>query len=77
MLQRNIVRHRGDGERGGLARAAEFIVHGKYLKTDEGLPEATGQTYELPAGAFFAFTGDRISRVTVYYNLSDWEWQVL
>jgi hypothetical protein len=35
-----------DGSRG----AAEFVVHGEYLKTDPGLPEAKGQTYTLPAG---------------------------
>lgn len=61
-----------DGARG----AAEFIVHGAYLATDEGLPAAKGQTYVLPAGAFFAFEGDRIARVTVYYNLTDWCAQV-
>jgi steroid delta-isomerase-like uncharacterized protein len=61
-----------DGARG----AAEFTVHGEYLSTDEGLPEAAGQTYELPAGAFFAMAGGRITRVTVYYNLADWTAQV-
>ncbi|WP_374419012.1 ketosteroid isomerase-related protein [Novosphingobium arvoryzae] len=61
-----------DGTRG----AAEFIVHGEYLATDEGLPEANGQTYTLPAGAFFSIAGGRITRVTVYYNLADWTAQV-
>ena len=61
-----------DGTRG----AAEFVVHGEYLATDEGLPEANGQTYELPAGAFFAISNGRIDRVTVYYNLADWCAQV-
>jgi steroid delta-isomerase-like uncharacterized protein len=61
-----------DGTRG----AAEFVVHGEYLATDEGLPEAAGQTYVLPAGAFFAFSNGRIDRVTVYYNLADWCAQV-
>jgi steroid delta-isomerase-like uncharacterized protein len=60
----------------GLSGAAEFMVHGEYLTTDEGLPEADGQTYCLPAGAFFAFADGRISRVTVYYNLTDWCAQV-
>ncbi|MBN8500737.1 MAG: nuclear transport factor 2 family protein [Sphingomonadales bacterium] len=60
----------------GLSGAAEFVVHGEYLTTDEGLPPASGQTYVLPAGAFFAFSGDRIARVTVYYNLADWTAQV-
>ena len=61
-----------DGTRG----AAEFVVHGEYLNTDEGLPVAAGQTYQLPAGAFFAIAGGKISRVTVYYNLADWTAQV-
>jgi len=61
----------------GLRGSAEFIVNGEYLATDEGLPEANGQKYVLPAGAFFAFAGGKIARVTVYYNLADWEWQVL
>lgn len=61
-----------DGSRG----AAEFTVHGEYLATDEGLPEADGQTYVLPAGAFFAIEHGRIARVTVYYNLADWCAQV-
>ena len=60
----------------GSRAAAEFIVHGEYLNTDEGLPEAAGQTYELPAGAFFELEGGLISRVTVYYNLDDWIRQV-
>lgn len=56
----------------GSSGAAEFMVHGEYLATDEGLPEADGQTYSLPAGAFFAFADGKIARVTVYYNLTDW-----
>jgi steroid delta-isomerase-like uncharacterized protein len=61
-----------DGARG----AAEFVVHGKYLVTDPGLPKAVGQAYVLPAGAFFEVRGGLISRVTVYYNLEDWIRQV-
>jgi steroid delta-isomerase-like uncharacterized protein len=38
----------------GDRAAVEFTVLGKYLATDKGLPEANGQTYRLPAGAFFA-----------------------
>lgn len=60
----------------GTRAAAEFVVEGKYLATDEGLPEATGQTYRLPAGAFFAIEGGRVARVTNYYNLADWLRQV-
>lgn len=61
-----------DGSRG----AAEFTVHGTYLQTDPGLPEAHGQTYILPAGAFFDLRDGRISRVTTFYNLADWIRQV-
>jgi steroid delta-isomerase-like uncharacterized protein len=60
----------------GTRAAAEFIVHGEYLSTDEGLPEANGQTYLLPAGAFFEIESGLIARVTVYYNLEDWIRQV-
>jgi steroid delta-isomerase-like uncharacterized protein len=61
----------------GTRASAEFVVHGQYLATDEGLPEATGQRYVLPAGAFFAIENGLIARVTVYYNLADWEAQVI
>jgi steroid delta-isomerase-like uncharacterized protein len=61
-----------DGTRG----AAEFTVHGEYLQTDPGLPEAKGQRYILPAGAFFDLRDGRISRVTTFYNLNDWIAQV-
>jgi steroid delta-isomerase-like uncharacterized protein len=56
----------------GTRAAAEFIVHGVYKAADEGLPPAHGQTYELPAGAFFELEGGLIDRVSVYYNLTDW-----
>lgn len=62
----------GDGARA----AAEFVVEGTYLSTDEGLPPAQGQTYRLPAGTFFAIENGRIARVTTYYNLKDWIAQV-
>ena len=61
-----------DGARG----AAEFMVNGTYLETDPGLPEARGQTYRLPAGSFFSFQNDQITRVVTYYNLADWIKQV-
>jgi steroid delta-isomerase-like uncharacterized protein len=60
----------------GTRGASEFIVHGQYLKDDEGLPPAKGQRYVLPAGGFFDFRDGQISRVTVYYNLADWIAQV-
>ena len=60
----------------GRRAAAEFIVEGTYLATDEGLPEARGQTYRLPAGAFYAIRDGRIARVTMFYNRTDWLAQV-
>ncbi len=61
-----------DGKRG----AAEYLVLGKYLKADIGLPAAYGQTYRLAGGAFFEVEAGRITRVTNYYNLEDWLAQV-
>ena len=61
----------------GRRAAAEFVVNGTYLATDEGLPEANGQTYRLPGGAFLSVNADGlIDRVTTYYNLQDWLTQV-
>lgn len=60
---------------GGRA-AAEFNVTGNYLVTETGLPDANGQRYALPGGTFFAIRGDRIARVTTYYNLTEWIMQV-
>lgn len=60
----------------GTHAAAEFTVHGEYLATDEGLPEARGQRYALPAGAFYEIRDGRIARVTMHYNLRDWVRQV-
>jgi steroid delta-isomerase-like uncharacterized protein len=60
----------------GSRAAVEFTVLGEYLSTDEGLPEANGQTYNLPAGAFFDIRDGKVARVTNYYNLEDWIKQV-
>ena len=56
--------------------AAEFNVVGQYLETEPGLPPAAGQKYVVPAGTFFAIQDDLISRVSTYYNLTDWIMQV-
>jgi steroid delta-isomerase-like uncharacterized protein len=69
---RDVVVMSGDGGR----VAAEYVVDGEYLATDEGLPPARGQRYSLPGGAFFEVAGGRIRRVTNYYNLQDWLRQV-
>lgn len=67
-----VILEGGDGTRG----AAEFVVHGEYLQTDEGLPEARGQKYVLPAGAFFEIRDGKVARISNYYNLNDWVAQV-
>jgi len=72
-LRDMVVMASDDGTRG----SAEFVVHGEYLVTDEGLPPANGQKYILPAGAFFDIRGGKIARVTNYYNLPDWTAQVV
>jgi steroid delta-isomerase-like uncharacterized protein len=60
----------------GRRAAAEFDVLGTYIETDQGLPPASGQTYRLPAGAFFEIDGGLIARVTTYYNLAAWLKQI-
>ena len=61
----------------GTRAAAEFDVLGTYIETVEGLPPASGQTYRLPAGAFFEVQGGLIARVTSYYNLAAWLKQIV
>jgi len=60
----------------GSRAAAEFTVLGKYIASDEGLPPARGQTYRLPAGAFFEVKDGKVARISNYYNLQDWLRQV-
>lgn len=60
----------------GTRAAAEFVVHGTYKRTAPDLPEAHGQTYVLPAGAFFTLRDGRVARIDNFYNLQDWLRQV-
>lgn len=60
----------------GSHAAAEFIIEGTYIATDEGLPEAKQQRYRLPVGAFFNIENNKITRVSTYYNLQDWLAQI-
>jgi steroid delta-isomerase-like uncharacterized protein len=68
-----VIMTNDDGDRA----AVEFTVLGEYLSTDEGLPEASGQTYRLPAGAFFVIRDGKVARISNYYNLEDWTAQVV
>ncbi|PIE13204.1 MAG: isopropylmalate/homocitrate/citramalate synthase [Rhodobacterales bacterium] len=70
-----VIFNHGEGQ-GDTRAAAEYVVNGTYLATDDGLPEAKGQSYRLPAGSFFELEDGKISRVTTYYNLADWLAQI-
>jgi steroid delta-isomerase-like uncharacterized protein len=52
--------------------AAEFTIHGIYKQGEAGLPEAHGQSYILPVGAFLEVRDGKVARVTTYYNLELW-----
>ena len=60
----------------GSRACAEFVVLGEYLSTDEGLPPAKGQKYQLPGAALFDIRDSKITRVTNYYNLQEWLRQI-
>lgn len=67
-----VILYSGDGKHA----AAEFMLSGSYLRTDDGLPEARGQKYRLRVGAFFEIAGGKITRVSNHYNLQHWLEQV-
>ncbi len=56
----------------GSRAALEFTVHGEYLATADGLPDANGQRYSVPGAIMFEIDGGLITRVTTYYNLRNW-----
>ena len=70
----------------GTRAAAEYIVNGTYLQTDDGLPQARGQSYRLTTKRPHRTSQNdtdgkdvadgKITRVTTYYNLADWMRQV-
>lgn len=64
-----MISTRQDGVETG---AVEFTCSGSYIGDDDGLPPAHGQTYSIPAAAFFTVQGGKITRVTSYYNLRLW-----
>lgn len=59
-------------EPSGTRISVEFVVNGIYKKGEEGMPEAHGQRYVLPAAAFLEVKEGKISRVTTFYNLPHW-----
>ena len=67
-------------EPSGTHAAARFTVHGVYIATDPGVPPNTppacGQTYALPAGAFFRLRDGRIAAIANHYRMEDWLAQI-
>lgn len=48
----------------GTRAEAEFTLLGVYLETEDGLPDAEGQNYSLPAGAIFEIRDGKVTRVS-------------
>lgn len=48
----------------GSRAEAEFTLLGVYLETEDGLPDAEGQNYSLPAMAVFEIRDGKMSRVS-------------
>lgn len=71
-LDNMVIMTNADGKRA----SAEFICNGVYKSNAAGLPPAHGQKYSLPVGCFFEVKGDKITRITNYYNMNDWIKQV-
>jgi steroid delta-isomerase-like uncharacterized protein len=63
-------------EPNGQRAASEFTLSGEYLSTDDGLPDACGQSYQLAGASFFEIRDGKISRVSQHFNLPEWLAQV-
>jgi steroid delta-isomerase-like uncharacterized protein len=63
-------------EPSGTRAAAEFTIHGVYVGSDEGFPEARGQTYVLPVCAAFTLRDGKVARISNFYNVNDWQKQI-
>lgn len=59
-----VVMTNGDGRHA----AAEVTSRGTYRETSADLPEASGQSFSVPAGLFFEIDDGAISRVTFYVS---------
>jgi steroid delta-isomerase-like uncharacterized protein len=63
-------------EPNGQRAASEYTLSGEYLSTDDGLPDACGQSYQLAGASFFEIRDGKISRVSQHFNLPEWLAQV-
>ncbi|MEM9969249.1 MAG: nuclear transport factor 2 family protein [Pseudomonadota bacterium] len=58
------------------AVTAQYKVKGSYLQTEDGFPDAKGQTYTIPCRSFFMVQEGLITQVGTVYDLDDWIAQV-
>jgi steroid delta-isomerase-like uncharacterized protein len=63
-------------EPNGQRAASEYTLSGEYLSTEDGLPDACGQSYQLAGASFFEIRDGKISRVSQHFNLPEWLAQV-
>lgn len=56
----------------GHRAAVECTMRGVYRRSLDGLPEARGQSFSLPAGVFFELENGRIARVSIFVRERDW-----
>lgn len=60
----------------GRHAACEYRITGEYLATDDGLPEACGQRYQMRVGTFLEVDNGLITRISLHFNLPDWLAQI-
>ena len=59
-------------EDSGRRAAAEFTLRGFYQSQASGMPEASGQAFSVPGGAFFDMENDgRVLRVSFMLNAAE------
>lgn len=59
-------------EDSGRRAAAEFTLRGFYQKQANGMPEASGQAFSVPGGAFFDMEDDgRVLRASFVLNAAE------
>ena len=64
------------GVRPRIASGLRWLTAVSYTHLDVYKRQANGQTYVLPAGAFFEIRNGKVARISNYYNLNDWVAQV-
>lgn len=57
-------------QRSAVAVKAQLNV--TYHTTEPGMPEAVGQTFQVPLAGFLDVVGGRVDRISLVYNYEDW-----